>query len=65
MPLTGGTGAWSPADIEAADSVLTADLASGRDALAAATNGNGHRNGHASGSGDGPSAGTSYPWDKR
>ncbi len=66
--MTAGTEAWAAADIEAADSVLTADLASGRAAPAAPTaNGNRHRNGSQNGraSGNDRSARTSYPWDKR
>jgi hypothetical protein len=66
--MTAGTGAWAAADIEAADSALTADLASGRAAPAAVTaNGNGHRDGSRNGrtSGHGRNASTSYPWDKR
>lgn len=65
--LAAGTGAWDAGDMEAADSVLTDDLASGPGALAAAANGTGHRNGSRNGhaSGNGRSARTSYPWDKR
>jgi len=66
--MTCGTEAWAAADIEAAASVLTADLASGRAAAAAAAaNGSRHRNGSQNGraSGDDRSARTSYPWDKR
>ena len=66
--MTCGTEAWAAADIEAADSVLTADLASGRAAAAAAAaNGSRHRNGSQNGraSGNDRSARTSYPWNQR
>ena len=65
--LAAGAGAWGAGDIEAADSVLTAELASGPAPLATAVNGTGHRNGSRNGhaSGNGRSARTAYPWDQR
>jgi hypothetical protein len=65
--LAAGSGAWGAGDMEAADSMLTAELASGRGAPAVAVNGTGHSTGHSNGSrnGNGQSARTSYPWDKR